>query len=107
LREQQEQIIKQKEANLRKEQDMERMADLARLNRVNQSAKNDKMSQQESKTLFQQEQMKLMEYRAQLKDSLDNDERNKKMAYLRSCDENERKMEQKQKDYQKFFMDYD
>jgi len=35
LREEQEALIQQKESNLRKEQDLEKMADLARLHRIN------------------------------------------------------------------------
>jgi hypothetical protein len=39
--------------------------------------------------------MKLMDYRQGLKVQVEDEERQKKEAYLRSCDENERKMQER------------
>ena len=51
--------------------------------------------------------MKLMDYRQGLKLQVEDEERQKKEAYLRSCDENERKMVERQENYKKQFYDYD
>lgn len=48
-----------------------------------------------------------MDYRQQLKRDLEDEDQKKKLAYLRSCDENERKMEERQENYKKHFYDYD
>jgi len=51
--------------------------------------------------------MKLMDYRSNLKREINDEDHLKKLAYLKSCDDNERKMEEKQNDYKQKFYDYD
>ena len=48
-----------------------------------------------------------MDYRSQLKRDLDNEEEQKKIAYLQNCDENERKMLERQETYKNKFVNFD
>jgi hypothetical protein len=63
LRSEQEQLIKQKDDQLKREKELERNADLARLQRINANMQQDSDNKALQRQLFQQEQMKLMDYR--------------------------------------------
>lgn len=63
LRNEQEQLIKQKDDQQKREKELERMADQARLQRINANMKQDSDNKALQRQLFQQEQMKLMDYR--------------------------------------------
>ena len=106
LRDSYQTLAEQHRLKLQSEKERERLEDDMRLARARASIDDDKEKKLQVRTEFNQAQQELIRYRQMMKEIDKKQDDEKKENYKRMCDDNERKLKERDEQYKAYYLKY-